>query len=110
MKSHCRWDEWNRNHILKHRVSVEEAEYVLLKARPPYPRGLADGKFLVWGQTAAGRYLQVIFVHDSDEKIDFEKLTANDILSLPDDQAPRHYVVHARDLSRREKRQHRHFK
>jgi uncharacterized DUF497 family protein len=104
MNRRCRWDDWNREHIAKHGVSPHEAAYVVLDARPPYPRKTGDGKWLVWGQTAAGRYLQVVFTEASNERIDFDLLSSEDILQLSDDDVPQVYVVHARDLNDREKR------
>lgn len=80
-----RWNEWNRDHIDNHGVDPEEAEWVASHARAPWPRRSGDEKFTVRGQTADGRYLQVIFVRDAD--------------------APTVYVIHARPLTESEKRQ-----
>lgn len=41
-----------------------------------------DAKWLVWGQTRGGRSLQVVFILDPDDTV---------------------YVIHARDLTAREK-------
>ena len=78
-----RWNEWNLTHIAQHSVSAEEAEYVITNAKPPYPVLIVEEKWKVWGQTANGRYLQLIFLYDPGETI---------------------YVIHARGLSDREKR------
>lgn len=56
----------------------------LVHARRPYPKIIGDGKWLVIGQTALGRYLQVIYVDD-------------------DDDADTVYVIHARELTDTEK-------
>jgi uncharacterized DUF497 family protein len=64
------WTEWNREHIGEHNVRSHEAQYVVDRARPPFPREVEDEKQLVWGQTESGRYLQVIFVYLSDEEVD----------------------------------------
>ena len=78
-----RWNEWNLLHIAKHAVTVPEAEAVVRGARRPYPRQTSNEKVLVRGRTAAGRYLQVIYVVDPDETL---------------------YIIHARPLSDTEKR------
>jgi uncharacterized DUF497 family protein len=81
-----RWNEWNRDHISEHGVRPEEAEFVVRNARPPYPEERGDDKWRVWGKTSSGRLLQVVFVLDPDETI---------------------YVIHARRLTDREKKQYR---
>ena len=78
-----RWNAWNREHIAVHGVFPEEAEYVVNHAATPYPEYLGDGKWRVRGQTSTGRYLQAIFVIEDDG----------------------YYVIHARGLTEREKRQ-----
>jgi hypothetical protein len=50
-----RWNEWNLEHVAKHGVRPEEAESVVLGAHRPYPSYEGDGRFLVRGQTLAGR-------------------------------------------------------
>jgi uncharacterized DUF497 family protein len=77
-----RWNDWNREHIAIHGVSPEEAEYVVNHGKPPFPDQIGDGKWRVLGQSADGRYLQVIFVIEDDV----------------------YYVIHARGLSDKEKR------
>lgn len=101
------WDEWNIDHIAKHGVEQDEAEFVVEHAAPPFPAESADGKSVVWGQTRDGRYLQVIFVHRSEDEVDFESLTFEDLLSLEDGGGPVIYVIHAMDLTPRMKRQYR---
>jgi len=61
-----RWNTWNVQHIAEHGVTGSEAEYVADRARPPYPKIIGEGKWLVIGQTAIGRYLQVIYIDDDD--------------------------------------------
>ena len=78
-----RWNRWNTDHVSRHGVDPEEAEDIVLQARPPYPREREDEKYLVWGRGRGGRYLQVIFVFDPDDTI---------------------YVIHARPLTEVEKR------
>jgi uncharacterized DUF497 family protein len=81
-----RWNDWNIEHIGKHGVSPQEAEMVVRCARAPFPRRIEDDKWLVWGRGEGGRFLQVIFVSDTDETV---------------------YVIHARPLNEQEKRRFR---
>ena len=95
------WDRKNLDHIAKHGVKPAEAEYVVENARPPYPRYIASAdKFLVRGQTTAGRYLQAIYVLESHAVgIDYEEV---DLLQL-DLEEEAFYVIHARPLTPRER-------
>jgi uncharacterized DUF497 family protein len=81
-----RWNEWNVEHLARHGVKPEEAEDVVMAARQPYPLERPDAKWLVWGRTPSGRALQVVFVLDEDDTI---------------------YIIHARDLTMREKQRYR---
>lgn len=81
-----RWNEWNASHVLSHGVEPEEAEDVVAEAADPYPLWRPDDKWLVWGRGRGGRLLQVVFVLDEDDSV---------------------YVIHARPLTEREKRQRR---
>ena len=81
-----RWNAWNREHIDRHGMSEREAEFVVSGARAPYPQKVGHGKYLVRGPTAAGSYIQVIYVFDPEDVV---------------------YVIHARPLSDREKKQYR---
>ena len=56
------------------------------KARPPYPLAGTDDKFLVWGPTDEGRFLQVVFLMDHEDSV---------------------FVIHARPLTEREKGRYR---
>ncbi len=80
-----RWNADNTEHIAMHGIEPEEAEQVVDAARPPYPRYVGDEKWLVWGQTVFGLYLQVAFLKDPE----------------PTDTI---YVIHARPMTEREKR------
>ena len=80
-----RWNDWNEEHVGNHGVSPEEAEYVVRRAKSPFPRSIGDDKLLVWGRGNGGRYLQVVFIFDNDE-------TA--------------YIIHARLLNDKEKRRY----
>ena len=81
-----RWNAWNRDHIGEHGISPAKAEYIVSNARWPYPRYEGDGRFRVIGQSAAGEYLQVVFIFDPPGVV---------------------YVIHARPLSNRERRRYR---
>lgn len=81
-----RWKEWNVEHIARHGVTPAEAEYVIRHAKPPYPSDAGDEKFEVRGQTAEGYYLIVVYVMDDDGTV---------------------FVIHARPMKDREKRQFR---
>ena len=81
-----RWNEWNIEHIGSHGVDPEEAELVVRQAQQPFPLRYPEEKFLVWGRGRGGRFLQVIYVLDDDDRA---------------------YVIHARPLTEREKRQFR---
>jgi uncharacterized DUF497 family protein len=81
-----RWNGWNIEHIAEHDVNPVEAEYVVNHARAPWPEKLANDKWRVWGQTNDGRCLQVVYVFDPDATV---------------------FVIHARELSKVEKRRFR---
>lgn len=79
-----RWIRWNVEHIARHGVTPEEAEYVVNHAKPPFPQRIDDEKRIVWGQTRNGTYLQVIYLIDPDGTV---------------------FVIHARRLTDKQKRQ-----
>ncbi len=81
-----RWNDWNLEHATTHGVTPEEAEDVVLTARPPFPESGGDGKFRVWGQTATGRHLQIVYVEDPEGTV---------------------YIIHARPLTEEENRRFR---
>jgi uncharacterized DUF497 family protein len=81
-----RWIEWNLNHLADHGVSSDEAEMVVRQAKRPFPRQIGDEKLLVWGRSQGGRFLQIVYVLDPDDTI---------------------FVIHARPLTEREKKQYR---
>jgi uncharacterized DUF497 family protein len=84
MAGDFRWVEWNVDHIAKHGVETDQAEHVVLGARRPWPSYEGRGRWLVRGQDKAGQYLQVAYIIDEDGTI---------------------FVIHARPLNDREKRQ-----
>jgi uncharacterized protein len=79
-----RWIDWNRDHIAEHGVEPKEAEMVVRHARPPFPQEIEDDKWIVKGQGSGGRFLQVIYLLDPDDRV---------------------FVIHARPLTDREKKQ-----
>lgn len=83
MRYEFRWNQWNLDHIGEHGVSVEEAEHVVEQPDAGYPEEIGDGKYRVRGQSSHGRYLQVIYLFDPVAVV---------------------YVIHARELTAREKR------
>lgn len=96
------WTEANVAHLAEHDVTPEETVWVLSRATPPYPERAGEAKHRVRGRTEAGRYLHVVFAYKSTEDIDYATLTAEQILALDDD-VPIVFVIHARDLTDREK-------
>jgi uncharacterized DUF497 family protein len=78
-----RWIEWNRNKVAQHNVDPGEVEFIVNKARQPYPLKVDDEKRLVWGQTPSGRYLQIVYLIDIEDTI---------------------FVIHARPLTDKEKK------
>ena len=83
MRREYRWNEWNVGHISEHGVEPAEAEAVVDGARRPWLRYDGDGKYRVRGKTTTGRWLQVIFIIDPPGVV---------------------YVIHARPLTNRERR------
>jgi uncharacterized DUF497 family protein len=79
-----RWIDWNRDHIAEHGVDPEEAEMVVRHSSPPFPEEIEDGKWIVKGRGIGGRFLQVIYLLDQDDTV---------------------FVIHARPLTDREKKQ-----
>lgn len=103
------WDEDNARHIAEHGVSCEEAEYVVSHATFPFPRSAGGGKFLVWGRSMDGSFLQVGFVYLPDERVELARLNAADVINF---QAGARvlYVFHAMPMTADQKRQYRKLK
>jgi uncharacterized DUF497 family protein len=76
-----RWINWNVEHVGRHNVSMEEAEYVV---RNNQASGVENRKFFVTGKTREGRWIQVVYIFDPINVV---------------------FVIHSRDLSDREKKQ-----
>jgi uncharacterized DUF497 family protein len=81
-----RWNAHNIEHIGAHDITPAEAEYVVDHARTPFPEMIGKGKRYVAGRTWDAKYVQVIYILDSDA-------TA--------------YVIHARPLTDAEKQKFR---
>lgn len=84
-----------------------EAEQVVRGARPPFPRETGEDKFLVWGQTDAGRYLQVVFVRPDHDEVDPESLDLSELIDYSEGAAEVIYVIHAMELDDSRKRRYR---
>ena len=78
-----RWNQWNEDHIGQHGMHPREAEYVVEHPARGFPRFEGERKYRVWGKTAAGRYLQVIYIFSPPGVV---------------------YVIHSRELTTTEKR------
>jgi uncharacterized DUF497 family protein len=91
------WNKKNVEHIAEHGVTPEEAEFVVLNGRTTYHE---DNKWLARGQTRSGRYLQVIYVMESDATgIDYSEVDLLEVAGACDS----FYVIHARPLTTAER-------
>jgi len=79
------WNENNVQHIAKHGIRPAEAEFVVERAKPPYPQMIGGAKRIVVGTLPDGRHVQVIYVPSRSNRRAV-------------------YVIHARELTDREKR------
>jgi uncharacterized DUF497 family protein len=101
------WDAENVAHIARHDVEPEEAMFVVRRARPPFPEEREDGWYLVWGPTDSGRMLQVVYVFPEDAEIEAMSLRMEDLSEWSVGHELVVRIIHARDLTDREKRQFR---
>jgi uncharacterized DUF497 family protein len=85
-KVEFRWNACNIEHVLEHGVLPDEAEFVVAHAAKPFPEYRGDDKWAVWGPTTDGLHLQVVYIFDPGDTI---------------------YVIHARPLTKKEKRRYR---
>jgi uncharacterized DUF497 family protein len=100
------WDDANFSHLQKHGVTPAEAVYVVEHATPPFPQNIGDEKYRVWGPSAAGRMLQVIYVFKTMSDVAYESLTPMNWLELeetPGTEIVR--IIHAMELTGDMKRQ-----
>lgn len=98
------WDDDNEAHIAEHGIHRLEAQWVALHGARGYPEDIGDGKRRVRGRNESGGYLQVIYVERAIETVDIERLEPADRLRLSDDPQIL-YIIHARPLNERERRQ-----
>lgn len=102
------WDEWNKEHVRKHGANATDAKFVVEHAEHPFPRELGNGKYLVWGRTPSGDYLEVIFAFKIPEKLAFTDLDILDWGSMIDYPATvLIYICHAMPMKTRQLRQYR---
>lgn len=96
----------NRDHVSKHGVMPAEAQFVVEHAAPPFPQSVGDGKRRVWGATAAGRLLQVIYVLKEQDEVSPASVDPLDWAILEDRPGAKVVrVIHAMDLTTDMKRQ-----
>lgn len=94
------WDDTNHDHIAKHGVRPEEAEDVVRNAEDPFPQTIEDDKLVVWGATESGRYLQVIFVIKTPDKVSYESLAVEDWMEIESGEVAEVIrVIHTMDLT-----------
>ena len=99
------WDDVNRDHIARHGISPEEAEYVVRAAENPFPQSIEDDKLVVWGTTESGRHLQVIYVLKWPDEISYESVTVDEWIAVEAGEVVVVIrVIHAMDLTERMKR------
>jgi len=66
----------------------------------PFPQHIGDGKRRVWGVTAQGRLLQVIYVLKKQEDVQFESVAVLDWIKLESEpQARIVRVIHAMEFT-----------
>lgn len=78
-----RWTDQNTKHAQKHGLTIDQIERAVEDAREPFPWMLPSREYIVW-EKVDGLYIQVI------------------AFDTPDDEV---FVIHARKLTRRERRQ-----
>ena len=102
------WDDWNSEHVQKHGSNRSDAQYVIEHASDPFPREVGGGKYLVWGQTSTGAYLEVIFTFRSPDEIPFESLSLLEWSAFIDYAARvAVYVLHSMPMKKKQLRQYR---
>ena len=100
-----RWNTANRVRIQKHHVSSSEAEDVVRLPEDEYPVRIQSGRFLVVGKTQKGRRLEVVFVIETADEVEYDELSLQEqveLLELGD--VPVIYVIHAMDLGAKVRR------
>ncbi len=56
------WDDENLAHILRHKVTSEEAEAVVLNRRNDINRSRSSGHPITFGRTKTGKFLAVVWI------------------------------------------------
>jgi uncharacterized DUF497 family protein len=94
------WDDRNHEHIAKHGVTHGEAEEVVRNSKSPCPMEVGEGKLVVWGFTAVGRHLQVIYVLKKPDDVEFESLPLSHWVSIAAGEVQEVVrVIHAMELT-----------
>jgi len=102
------WDDFNRQHAVKHGVSKEDAEHVVINAAAPYPRQREDDKLLVWGPDRAGRIIEVVFALKTTDQIPFDSINPADVADISEGEiVSAAYIIHAMPLQGRRLKQYR---
>jgi hypothetical protein len=102
------WDDWNKAHVTKHGSNASEAQYIIEHAKDPFPREIGDEKYLVWGKSPSGGFLQVVFVFKLPEDLEFTSLTLLGWSALIDyGGTVAIYVIHAMPLNSKQLKQYR---
>jgi hypothetical protein len=102
------WDDWNSEHVKKHGSNAKDAKHIIEHAEPPFPRELGNDKYVVWGRTASGGYLEIIFAFKVPENLAFDDLDVLDwstIIDYPGTVVI--YICHAMPMKRKQLRQYR---
>ena len=66
----------NVKHIAEHGVTLEEVEDVLLDPNSTQSTSRSSGELIMFGYTAEGRSLAVVFEHVDDEPLTVRPITA----------------------------------
>jgi uncharacterized DUF497 family protein len=73
-------DLWgNVQHIAEHGVTIEEVEEVLLDACSTQSTSRSSGEAIMFGRTAEGRPLAVVFAHVDDNPLTVRPITAYEV-------------------------------
>ena len=78
------WDDddqpdGNVQHIAEHVVTIEEVEDVLLDPNSTQSTSRSSGEPILFGYTAEGRSLAVVFEHVDDEPLTVRPITAYEV-------------------------------
>jgi hypothetical protein len=81
--AHVIWDlpddqDGNVEHLAEHGIMPEEAEEVLFNRQSETTQSRSSGENITFGETAAGRYLAVVWEHVDDDPLTLRPVTAFD--------------------------------